>query len=63
MNAKKRAIKLKSRFQNEVGMFDNECKKCAIILVDEILTTIDEIITPNPLKQYLDEVIKEIRKL
>ncbi len=63
MTPKQKAIKLKNRFQNEVGMFDDESKKSAIILVDEILTTIGEIITPNPLKQYWDEVIKEIRKL
>ena len=34
MNAKKQAIKIKSRFQNEVGMFDDESKKCAIICLD-----------------------------
>lgn len=63
MTPKQKAIKLKNRFQNEVGMFNEESKKSAIISVEEILLTIDSIIIPNPLKQYWNEVIKEIRKL
>ena len=63
MTPKQKAIKLKNKFQNEVGMFNEESKKSAIISVEEILLTIDSIIIPNPLKQYWNEVIKEIRKL
>ena len=63
MTPKQKAIKLKNRFQNEVGMFNEESKKSAIISVEEILLTIDSIITPNPLKQYWNEVIKEIKCL
>ena len=63
MNAKKRAIKLRSRFQNEVGMFDNECKKCAIISVEEIIIAFDDVMIPNPFKQYWKAVIKELELL
>ena len=63
MNPKKRAIKIKSRFQNEVGMFDNECKKSAIIAVEEIIIAFDDVMIPNPFKQYWKTVIKEIELL
>ena len=63
MNPKKRAIKIKSRFKNEVGMFDNECKKSAIIAVEEIIIAFDDVMIPNPFKQYWKTVIKEIELL
>lgn len=35
-------------------------KKCALICVDEIMQAMDDVMLPNPFKQYWLEVKKEI---
>ena len=38
-------------------------KQCALIAVDEIMQAMDDIILPNPFKQYWNQVKQEINKL
>ena len=36
---------------------------CALIAADEVIAYLDQIMLPNPFKQYWNEVKKEIQKL
>jgi hypothetical protein len=38
-------------------------KECAIITVDEIIQAMDNVMLPNPFKQYWNKVKQEIQKL
>lgn len=38
-------------------------KQCALIAVDEIMQAMDDIILPNPFKQYWNQVKQEIKML
>jgi hypothetical protein len=38
-------------------------KQCALIAVDEIILEMDNVMLPNPFKQYWNEVKQEIEKL
>lgn len=40
-----------------------EAKQLALIAVDEIMQAMDDIILPNPFKQYWNQVKQEIEKL
>ena len=62
MKAKQKARELVNRYQNEVGMFSAESKKCALISVDEILSM--KIVRKNDLtEEYWEEVKAEIENL
>jgi hypothetical protein len=41
----------------------DEAKQCALIAVDEIILEMDNVMLPNPFKQYWNEVKQEIEKL
>lgn len=38
-------------------------KECALVTSNEVMMYLDQIILPNPFKQYWNEVKKEIQKL
>ncbi len=38
-------------------------KQCALIAVDEIIKAMDNVMLPNPFKQYWNKVKQEIEKL
>ena len=38
-------------------------KKSALIAVDEIMKAMDDVMLPNPFKQYWEQVKQEIKKL
>lgn len=40
-----------------------QSKKCALVAVDEIVKAMDDVMFPNPFKQYWNEVKQEIEKL
>jgi len=55
-------------FNNELGedvdLFWVElAKQCALIAVDEIIQSIDNIMIPNPFNQYWNKVKQEIQKI
>jgi hypothetical protein len=41
----------------------DEAKQCALIAVDEIILEMDNVMLPNPFKQYWNEVKQEIEKI
>jgi hypothetical protein len=38
-------------------------KQCALVAVDEIILEMDNVMLPNPFKQYWNEIKQEIEKL
>ena len=49
---------------NAFAELDLSCsKRCALIAVDEIIQALDDVLFPNPFRQYWEEVKKEIEKL
>jgi hypothetical protein len=38
-------------------------KKCALIAVDEVIQAMDNVMFPNPFKQYWNKIKQEIEKL
>lgn len=50
-------------FCDECGMSDKAAKLCALIAVDEIMQEMDNVMLPNPFKQYWEQVKQEISKL
>jgi hypothetical protein len=43
MTPQEKAIRLVNRFSNEVGMFSNEAKQCALICIDERIMLLNEL--------------------
>jgi hypothetical protein len=41
----------------------NRHKQCALIAVDEIIKAMDNVMLPNPFKQYWNKVKQEIQEL
>ena len=70
MTPKEKAKELVSKFQKQI-FFDvtnerldiEEAKGCALIAVDEIIQAIDNVMFPNPFKQYWNKVKQEIEKI
>ena len=44
------------------GSFD-VAQQCALVAVDEIMQEMDNVMLPNPFKQYWEQVKQEISKL
>jgi hypothetical protein len=51
--------------ETDSGYFTNVlyAKQCALIAVDEIILEMNNVMLPNPFKQYWNEVKQEIEKL
>jgi hypothetical protein len=70
MTPKEKAKELVDKFQKQI-FFDvtnerldiEESKGCALIAVEEVMVYLDQIMLPNPFKQYWNEVKHEIEKL
>lgn len=70
MTPKQKAKELVGKFQKQI-FFDvtnerldiEESKGCALIAVEEVMVYLDQIMLPNPFKQYWNEVKHEIEKL
>ena len=70
MTPKEKAKQLVSKFNFEhtgdsYTIFQNvdESKRCALIAVDEIIQAMDNVMLPNPFKQYWNKVKQEIEAL
>ena len=70
MTPKKKAKELISRFNFEhtgesyiLHQTVDESKRCALIAVDEIIQAMDNVMLPNPFKQYWNKVKQEIQEL
>ena len=70
MKPKEKAKELVSKFNFEhtgdsYTIFQNveESKRCALIAVDEIIKEMDNVMLPNPFKQYWNKVKQEIENL
>jgi hypothetical protein len=70
MTPKEKAKELVSKFNFEhtgdsYTIFQNvdESKRCALIAVDEIINAMDNVMLPNPFKQYWNKVKQEIQEL
>jgi hypothetical protein len=70
MTPKEKAKQLVSKFNFEhtgdsYTIFQNvdESKRCALIAVDEIIQAMDNVMLPNPFKQYWNKVKQEIQEL
>ena len=73
MTPKDKAIELVDSYQimlmNEDTDFGQEilctiiAKKSALIAVDEIMKAMDDVMLPNPFKQYWEQVKQEIEKI
>ncbi len=50
-------------FSPYTGIDDAEAKECALIAVDEIIQAMDNVMLPNPFKQYWNKVKQEIEKI
>ena len=70
MTPKEKAKELVDKFQKQI-FFDvtnerldiEEAKGCALIAVDEIIQAMDNVMLPNPFKQYWNKVKHEIEKI
>ena len=69
MKPKDKAKELFEKFQKPVDLahkypmcFDT-AKQSAIIAVDEIIQAMDNVMLPNPFKQYWNKVKQEIEKI
>jgi len=73
MNAKDKANELVDTYRMMLMNEDTECgqeilctiiaKQSALIAVDEIMKAMDDVMLPNPFKQYWEQVKQEIKKL
>jgi hypothetical protein len=63
MKPKKKAKELVDKFDLPSGLMSIERKQCALIAVDEIIKEMDNIMLPNPFKQYWNKVKQEIENL
>jgi hypothetical protein len=70
MTPKEKAKELVSKFNFEhtgqtyiLHQTVDESKRCALIAVDEIIKAMDNVMLPNPFKQYWNKVKQEIQEL
>ena len=73
MKAKDKAIELVDTYRIMLMNSDTECgeeilctviaKYCALIAVDEVIQAMDNVMLPNPFKQYWNKVKQEIELL
>jgi hypothetical protein len=73
MTPKQKAISLVDSYRIILMNEDTECgeeilctviaKQCALIAVDEIIKAMDNVMLPNPFKQYWNKVKQEIEAL
>jgi len=63
MIPKLKAKDLLDKFSNVPLLDSYEAKQCALVAVDEIILEMDNVMLPNPFKQYWNEVKQEIEKL
>jgi hypothetical protein len=73
MKPKDKAISLVDSYRIILINEDTECgeeilctviaKQCALIAVDEIIKAMDNVMLPNPFKQYWNKVKQEIQAL
>ena len=61
MTSKEKAKELAMKF-DKYGETDN-AKQCALIAVDEIIKAMDNVMLPNPFKQYWNKIKQEIQAL
>lgn len=68
MNPRKKAKEIFNKFQDTI--WESECtiskpmlKSVSILHVDEILQEFENVMTPNPFKQYWNEVKAELNNL
>jgi uncharacterized protein YfaS (alpha-2-macroglobulin family) len=62
MKPKEKAKELFDKMQVNV-IYKSKSKDCAIIAVDEVIEAIDNVMLPNPFKQYWNKVKQEIQNL
>jgi hypothetical protein len=61
--------KMKYHYDEQVNPYfvaftdDDLAKRCALIAVDEVIEAMDNVMLPNPFKQYWNKVKQEIEKL
>ena len=63
MTPQKKAKELVDKFSNIALLDSYEAKLCALMSIDEIILEMDNVMLPNPFKQYWNEVKQEIEKL
>jgi hypothetical protein len=73
MKPKDKAIELVDTYRIMLMNSDTECgeeilctviaKYCALIAVDEVIQAMDNVMFPNPFKQYWNKIKQEIEKL
>ena len=73
MKPKDKAIELVDTYRIMLMNSDTECgeeilctviaKQCALIAVDEVIQAMDNIMIPNPFKQYWNKVKQKIQAL
>ena len=63
MKARDKAKELVEKFSNECLLTVTGGKVAALIAIDEIMQEMDNVMLPNPFKQYWEQVKEEISKL
>ncbi len=70
MTPKEKAKELFNKYATYVVMWtggieveNQNCKQCALIAVDEIIKSLDDVLHPNPFGQYWNKVKQEIENL
>lgn len=65
MTPKQKAAQLRYLFSKELDLRSTDKKviNCALIAVEEVMVYLDQIMLPNPFKQYWNKVKHEIEKL
>jgi hypothetical protein len=70
MTPKEKAIELLNKYNSlQVSFYKNQdpsygyAKQCALIAVNEIILAMDNVMLPNPFKQYWNKVKQEIQAL
>ena len=51
------------RWTGGIEVENQNCKQCALIAVDEIIKSLDDVLHPNPFGQYWNKVKQEIENL
>ena len=62
MGPKKRAEKIVKKFTKR-GVDQETAKEYAIVVVNQIMEALDEVLYPNPFKQYWNQVKQETENL
>ena len=70
MTPKEKAQELLDKYATYVVMWtggieveNQKCKQCALIAVDEIIKSLDDVLHPNPFGQYWNKVKQEIENI